>query len=793
MATVFLSPGVFTREQDFTIFASRVGITRLGLVGKTLKGPAFEPVKIASTDEYLARFGSTNPKFSLPYVANAFLAQSNELTVTRILGQNGFTNSGAWLIVAGTGSTNAGSVLAVLRSKANQISGEFSFNEESDVTIGGLTTGSTPLSSFVLSATTGPMTGITGSGMTVSLDETRDDYIVRALGESPDVITGEIDLYVESIFPHYVRESFARGELSDLSPTLVYANDASYTDYADSYSDAVTPWVVSRVIGNEVRNLFKVRTISDGDSANQEIKISIQNIDINNYTFDLLVRSFNDTDKTASQTALERFSNLSLDETSNGYIARVIGTTDEDYPRRSSYITVEMAQNIPSNTVPGGFRGYSIRNNGVSGTTAPDLFYKTTYLSGDSIFRSYLGLTELGYTSQTQNEISFQNSIKTLEKDFFSYQGGVSSGMTTVNGFHMESAAPTGFTTGDKISMSAYTNAAGTRIDRNKLKFTLVPAGGFDGWDKLYSYEEQYEEFAASKIDNSNSFKAGIGTFSNPEEVDINLFATPGIDFSNNFELINSALEMVEDRADSLYIMDAPRLTSGEVKGTPEEIVSILDSTGIDSSYAATYWPWIQIIDANNSVYTYQAPTMGAVQAIALTDNVANPWFAPAGINRGLLGDFVNKVDVKMNAGNRDTLYQGRINPIASFVQQGIVIFGQKTLQRQSSSLDRINVRRLLLQVRRLVAAASLTLLFEQNDQTLRDQFLAKVEPILLNIQNQRGLNAFNVVMDDTLNSTDTIDRNTLVGKIQLQPTPSVEFIDLTFQVLPTGASFEDF
>lgn len=793
MATVFLSPGVFTREQDFTIFASRVGITRLGLVGKTLKGPAFEPIKIVSTDEYLARFGSTDPKFSLPYVANSFLAQSNELTVTRILGQNGFTNSGAWMIVAGTGSTNAGAVLAVLRSKLNQISGTFEFNSESDVTIGGVTTASTALSSFVLSATTGPMTAITSSGITVSLDETRDDYIVKALGESPDVIAGDLDLYVESVFPHYVREATSRGTLSDLNPTLVYSTEAGYTDYADSYSDAVTPWIVSRVIGNEVRNLFKVRTISDGDSANEEIKISIQNIDIDNYTFDLLVRRFDDTDKTASQTTLERFSNLSLDETSNGYIARVIGTTDEDYPRQSSYITVEMAANLPQQTVPGGFRGYGIRDTGISGATAPDLFYKTTYFSGDSIFRTYLGLSELGYTSQTQNQISFKNSIKTLEKDFFSYQGGVSSGQTTVDGFHLESTAPTGFTTGDKISMSAYTNAAGTRVDRNKLKFTLVPAGGFDGWNKLYSYEDQYEEFTAAKVSNSNSFKAGIGTFANPEEVDINLFATPGIDFSNNFELINTALEMVEDRADSLYIMDAPRLTAGEVKGTPEEVVSIMDSTGIDSSYAATYWPWIQVIDANKNVFTYQPPTMGAVQAIALTDNVANPWFAPAGINRGLLGDFVNKVDVKMNAGNRDTLYQGRINPIASFVQQGIVIFGQKTLQRQSSSLDRINVRRLLLQVRRLVAAASLTLLFEQNDQTLRDQFLAKVEPILLNIQNQRGLNAFNVVVDDTLNTPETIDRNTLVGKIQLQPTPSVEFIDLTFQVLPTGASFEDF
>ena len=138
-------------------------------------------------------------------------------------------------------------------------------------------------------------------------------------------------------------------------------------------------------------------------------------------------------------------------------------------------------------------------------------------------------------------------------------------------------------------------------------------------------------------------------------------------------------------------------------------------------------------------------------------------------------------------------MYQGRINPIATSIQVGVKIDGQKTLQVRQSALDRINVRRLLLQVRRLVAAASQTLVFEQNDQTLRDQFLARVEPILLQIQNQRGLTAFKVVMDDSNNTNETIDRNTLVGKIQLKPTRTAEFIDLTFQVLPTGANFEDF
>ena len=791
MASKFLSPGVFTAEQDFTVFASRVGLTRLGLVGKTQKGPAFEPIKIETTDDFLLRFGNTDPDLALPYVAQTFLSQSNELNVTRILGSTGFENSGAWLITAGSGSTNSGATLAVLRSKRNQISGDFYFNQESDVTIANITG---PLNAFTLSATTGPLTAETNSGITVSLDETSQDYIVNKLTKNPEIIDGDVHLYVEKIFPHYLREAVARGEVSDLDPQLVYTTDPAYTDYNDSYTNAITPWVVSRVVGSDVKNLFRVQTISDGDSSNTEIKISIQNLDVTNNRFDLLVRRFSDTDATASSSALERFTNLSMNEADTNFIGRAIGTTNEEYPRQSNFITVDIATSYPDNSIPAGFRGYDQRSTGVSGSAAADIYYKTTYLSGDSIFRTYMGISELAYTSLTSDQISFRNAVKTVESDLFQYNGGVSSGITTTKGFHMENTADSNsFVSGEFNSLTGYTNEAGTLIDRNKLKFTLVPAGGFDGFDKYATFENTYEEFTAAYADNVNQFKAAIDTFENVEEVDINVFATPGIDYSNNLPLVKHALEMVETRFDSLYVIDAPRLTAGEVKGTPEEAVAILESTGIDSSYACTYWPWIQINDVNNNKYTWQSPTLMAVESFAFTDNVANPWFAPAGMNRGRANSIVVRGDIKPNKESRDVLYQGRINPIATFIQEGVVIFGQKTLQVNASALDRINVRRLLLQVRRLIAAASLTLVFEQNDQTLRDQFLSRVEPILLNIQNQRGLTGFNVVMDDTNNTPETIDRNTLVGKIQLKPTPTAEFIDLTFQVLPTGANFEDF
>ncbi len=780
MATIFVSPGVYTKEQDFSVFASRIGITRLGLVGKTAKGPAFEPIQIGSTDQYFLMFGGTDPELPLSYVANAFLGQSNELSVTRILGSTGFENSHAWLIVAGPGSTMSGTTLAVLRSKRNQITGNFYFTNSSDLVLSAVTSS---LGDFVI-------TSVSGDSLTVSLDETKDSYIVKILGKSPKIISGLPQFYVERIYPHLLREAVNRGSISDLNTSFISTTEPGYTtSFENKYTNAITPYVVSRVVGGLVKDLFRFQTIADGDTSNTELKISIANIDLVNYTFDVLVRRFEDTDATAASSALERWANVSLDPASTTYIGKVIGTTDESYPIKSAFITVDIVENVSPTAIPAGFRGYSLRASTGATSTSANIYYKTQYFSGDSKFKTYLGISELAYTSLTQSQVSTKVSVKSLESDLFEFDG-VGGNHVTTKGFHMENTANASeFISGNKNSLTAYTNDAQTLLDKSLLKFTLVPYGGFDGWDKYKQYSNTFEEFTDAFSDNVDAFKSGIDTMANPEDVDINLFATPGIDFSNNTALVTYALDMVEARADSLYIIDSPRLTVGTEKGSSDELVPLLQETGIDSNYAATYWPWVQISDSSSGIYTYQSPTLMVVRAMAFTDNIAAPWFAPAGLNRGLAGSAIIRADIKLTKNDRDTLYQGRINPIATFVQQGVSIWGQKTLQNRQSALDRINVRRLLLQVRRLIAAASLTLVFEQNDQTLRDQFLAKVEPILLQIQNQRGLTAFKIVLEDV----NRIDRNTLVGKIQLKPTRTAEFLDLTFQVLPSGANFEDF
>lgn len=799
MATIFVSPGVYTREQDFTAFASRIGITRLGIVGKTPKGPAGEAIRVNSGDEFLLRYGSTDYRYPATYVANSFLSQSNDLTITRVLGEGGFTNSPAWVITAdfaddGTEKgSKSGATLAVLRSKKSN-AGEVFFDEETDLVLASLTP-SAVTSSFVLSGSTGPLSALT-NGLTVSLDETRSDYISKLLGKSPKVVEDTYGIYVESIYPHFIREAANRGDIVGIHATMQYNETPDWTDYTSDYTHAVTPWIVSEVIGGDVHNLFKVHTISDGDSSNREIKISIANIDTTNNLFDLIVRRYEDNDAN-SFSILERFSRLSMDPASTRYCARVIGTQDEDYPSKSMFIKLELAKSYPNDAIPAGFRGYNLRSmTSGANTIAPDLYYKTTYLSGDTVNKTYMGLSELGYESITSSEVSVKNAAQNIEHDLFQYAGVVESGKTMTLGFHLENTASADeFSTGDIAALSGYTKPNSVVVDRAKLKFTVLPYGGFDGFDKYLTFDssELYEEFTDGYTNNIAAFKTAIDTMSSSEAVDINLITTPGIDYSNNESLVKHTLNMVEDRVDLLYIIDSPRLTVGQEKGDPETAVSSLEATGIDSSYATTYWPWIQVEDINTRRYVYVPPTYAAVRSLAFTDNKYQSWFAPAGQIRGAMPGNVVRADVKLDKAQRDVLYAGRINPVATFTQSGVQIQGQKTLQVRESALDRINVRRLMLRIQRLVAAASLTLLFEQNDQTVRDQFLAKVEPILLQIQNQRGISGFKVTMDDSNNTSDTVDRNMLIGKIQVKPRRSVEFIDLSFQVLPSGARFEDF
>ena len=264
----------------------------------------------------------------------------------------------------------------------------------------------------------------------------------------------------------------------------------------------------------------------------------------------------------------------------------------------------------------------------------------------------------------------------------------------------------------------------------------------------------------------------------------MNLLVIPGVNHEQHPYITQYAIDICEDRQDTFFIMDLASYGADIATATATAAL-------LDTSYAAGWYPWVRVLNTNTNKFIWAPPSVVLPETFAYSDSVSAEWFAPAGLNRGGIAG-ASGVKTRLNRTNRDELYENKVNPIAQFPGQGIVAFGQKTLQTRSSALDRINVRRLLIALKKYIASSSRYLLFEQNTEATRNRFLNLVNPYLASVQERQGLFAFRVVMDETNNTPDVIDRNQLVGQIYLQPTRTAEFIVLDFNILPTGATFPE-
>ena len=627
----------------------------------------------------------------------------------------------------------------------------------------------------------------------------------------------------------------------------------------NQYQASSTPFFVSELRGNKVYKLFKFISISDGDASNSEIKVSIANLSFNNMSFDVLVRNFFDTDQNPvviekfTQCNLDPATNNFIAKkigSSNGEYALIskfimVEMSDEapidaipcgfyGYTQRE-YATNTNISPIPKFKTKYNFPGEVIANPPFGGNN------DSVESSGDVVRRTYLGFsTQYGIDESLltykgkQNPTAWVASPVPVEGSQWNWLS---------QGFHMDSGATVVTIAGNYVTSGQPAFQCGVadfRFDPEtqenpyyfiySRKYTVCFAGGFDGWDIYREFRTNEDRFQLGSsgflagsspttrypaatgqglfkrivVQNNTqdfantdyyAYLLGILTFANPESTNINVFATSSIDYVNNSNLVESAIDMVQfSRADSVYIattpdyfMYTPDATNPQDIIYPQEAVDNLDNTGIDSNYTATYYPWILTRDTVNNTQIYLPPTGEVCRNLALTDNISFPWFASAGYTRGLVNSI--KARVKLTQEDRDTLYQGRINPIATFSDVGTVIWGNKTLQVADTALNRLNVRRLLLQARKLISAVAVRLLFEQNDQIVRQQFLDSVNPILDGIRRDRGLYDFRVTVSST---PEDLDRNTLTGKIYLKPTKSLEFIDIEFFITPTGASFEN-
>ena len=273
-----------------------------------------------------------------------------------------------------------------------------------------------------------------------------------------------------------------------------------------------------------------------------------------------------------------------------------------------------------------------------------------------------------------------------------------------------------------------------------------------------------------------------ITLLGNPEAFQFNVLFTPGLLNDTHTEQVSNIIANTIARGDSMYVLDL-----GVYGSSLGEAVT--EANTRDTSYAATYWPWVRIVDPSTGKHVWSPASTVIPGVYAFNDKVSAPWFAPAGINRGGLAT-VLQAEYKLTQGNRDDLYSNNINPIATLPQQGVVVYGQKTLQKAQSALDRVNVRRLMIELKAYIRQIADTVVFEQNTIQTRNSFLARVNPYLETIQQKQGLYAFRVVMDDSNNGPAVIDQNQLVGQIYIQPTRTAEFISLDFILQPTGAQF---
>ena len=323
-----------------------------------------------------------------------------------------------------------------------------------------------------------------------------------------------------------------------------------------------------------------------------------------------------------------------------------------------------------------------------------------------------------------------------------------------------------------------------------KTEFTasipIIQSGGFSGGTGETSGSAPALFF--DKIDTNTQGLAGsdydtaFDLLKNKDEYQYNLITAPGLLHDKHTNQVNTLIQNTQDRGDAIAVVDLEPY-GALISATTNQ------ASGINSSYAAAYWPWCQIINPNTGKVNW-VPASALIPGVyAFNDSNAEPWFAPAGINRGGLTQVI-RPERKLQRADRDTLYEANVNPIANFPANGTVVFGQKTLQKKASALDRVNVRRLLIALKGFIGQVANNLVFEQNTAATRNSFLAQVNPYLESVQQRQGVFAFKVVMDDSNNTPDVIDRNQLVGQIFIQPTRTAEFIVLDFNVLPTGAEF---
>ena len=759
MAEKIVSPGVFTKENDLSFLQQGVANIGTAFVGPFKEGPLV-PTIVNTQTEFETLFGTVDQTYYTPIAVQKYLKEAGAATICRVAGYGGYTELSPAMLMYTSGSVS--SSLGIL----------FNTSQSADFLDGASVSSATNNSGkFVLA-------GVTGlANISSSLKSTDINDIEAVFGTNPQ---GSKPTYV---YAYFDKKAATLTFDADTSVRYIKLNDQDFTENA---KEAQTPYIQSQLISGQRYNLFRFETIGAGNLANTKVKVGITNIKAagsvsgTDYgTFTVVVRAYGDTNR--RKTVIETYSNVTLDPSSPNYIYRVIGdrhitiaddgkvSETGDWANKSKYVRLineERDATLASEKIP------------VQAIPAAHAEYKLPIYHSDATLVSKI--PAVTFTSASADGY-----------------GGIDLDNNTDNGIYMK-PIPANAGTGSNTAYSLDTTdglnlTLTTATEITKRNFIIAFQEGFDGMSPTITTNKgtditatNTQGFDCGSLTTSGSiaYLKQINALSNADEYDIQMIVTPGLVRALHDKLVDKVLDMVTDRGDAFYIMDPTECNpSGSITQARQQAALV------DSNYAGMYYPWIKTMDVNTNQLIAVPPSTLLPAVYAANDRVAAEWFAPAGLNRGGLSGAVAVLE-KLTQTDRDNLYEDKVNPICQFPGQGIVAFGQKTLQDKPSALDRINVRRLLLTVRKYIASTSRYLIFEQNTSTTRNRFLNIANPYLEGIQQRQGLYAFKVIMDESNNTPDSIDRNFLNGSIYLQPTKTAEFIQIDFNILPTGATF---
>ena len=796
MAEKIVSPGVFTRENDLSFLAQGIGEIGAAVIGPFQKGPAFVPTVVSTQSEFEEIFGTPNGSYYTGYTVQNYLREAGTVTIVRVGQVGGYTQTrAAGIVVSGSSAEGGQKLIGVLHSTAIGVldgDGVIGDGEASSLLI----QSEASASAFSISGSE------IGTGISASVLPSAGNDISDVFGESA---RGNKNVYVNKYFEKAAGDC-TNNFLSGSSVTLIELGNQEFTQ---DIQHASTPWIQSQLISGERSDLFRFHTIGDGGNYNKEFKIAVFNVKAagsNNSTdyatFSIAIRGYSDTNK--RPVILETFSNLNLDPASPNYIKKVIGdrnvvidangkqTENGDYVNRSKYVRVDckVEGSFPVTAGPFGHAKYSSPLSGSDSITPGVIFSIDSKDNSASNGVQFSGIDLETGTVKIQNA-HFLSPIPV----------GAGNGSNTVFAFddNVTIADGSQHSFGFELTGSA-------AVDINKRQFIVGFQGGFDGVSPTTeialagssanygSGNQQGFNCSTSAASGSVAYIKAINSVSNPDDFDINLVSVPGIVRRHHSYVFDKVVDMCEAREDAFFIGDVVGVTYNSSNGnvTSDTISQAIEQAGnLDSNYVGTYYPWVKTIDSRTNRLTSVPPSVLMPGIYAANDAVAAEWFAPAGLNRGGIVGAISVLN-RLTHAERDTLYEGKVNPIASFPGEGIVAFGQKTLQDRASALDRINVRRLLIAAKKFIASATKFLVFENNTSATRQRFLNIANPYFESVQQRQGLYAYKVIMDATNNTPDVIDRNQMIGEIFLQPAKSAEFIILDFNILPTGAVFPE-